>query len=50
MVELRYFAGFSVEETAQILEVSPDTVMRDWKIAKAWLYQQIKRGETGDDV
>jgi RNA polymerase sigma factor (TIGR02999 family) len=50
VVELRYFAGFSVEETAQILEVSPDTVMRDWKIAKAWLYQQIKRGGTGNDV
>ncbi|HKQ72977.1 MAG TPA: sigma-70 family RNA polymerase sigma factor [Blastocatellia bacterium] len=50
VVELRYFAGFSVEETAQILGVSPDTVMRDWKIAKAWLYQQIKRGETGNDV
>jgi len=49
VVELRYFGGFSVEETAQILEVSPDTVMRDWKLAKAWLYQQIKR-ETRDDV
>ena len=43
VVELRYFAGFSVEETARILEVSSDTVMRDWKLAKAWLYQQIKR-------
>ena len=43
VVELRYFGGFSVEETAQILEVSPETVIRDWKIAKAWLYQQIKR-------
>ncbi|MCG3163292.1 MAG: hypothetical protein JMDDDDMK_04681 [Acidobacteria bacterium] len=45
VVELRYFGGFSVEETAQILEVSPDTVMRDWKMAKAWLYQELKRGE-----
>jgi RNA polymerase sigma factor (TIGR02999 family) len=43
VVELRYFGGFSVEETAQILEVSPETVMRDWKLAKAWLYQQIRR-------
>jgi RNA polymerase sigma factor (TIGR02999 family) len=43
VVELRYFGGFSVEETAQILGVSPETVMRDWKLAKAWLYQQIKR-------
>jgi RNA polymerase sigma-70 factor, ECF subfamily len=48
VVDLRYFGGFSVEETAQILEVSPDTVMRDWKMAKAWLYQQIMR-EAGDD-
>src|SRR5262245_52990794 len=43
VVVLRYFGGFSVEETARILEVSPETVMRDWKLAKAWLYQQIKR-------
>ena len=43
VVELRYFGGFSVEETAQILGVSPETVMRDWKLAKAWLYQQISR-------
>lgn len=45
VVELRYFGGFSVEETAQILGVSPETVMRDWKLAKAWLYQQIRREE-----
>ncbi|MGH9752174.1 MAG: sigma-70 family RNA polymerase sigma factor [Blastocatellia bacterium] len=49
VVELRYFGGFSVEETAQILEVSPETVMRDWKMAKAWLYQQIRR-EGANDV
>jgi RNA polymerase sigma factor (TIGR02999 family) len=42
VVELRYFGGFNVEETAQILEVSPETVMRDWKVARAWLYQQIR--------
>jgi RNA polymerase sigma factor (TIGR02999 family) len=48
VIELRYFGGFSVEETAQILGVSPETVMRDWKLAKAWLYQQIRR-ETSDD-
>jgi RNA polymerase sigma factor (TIGR02999 family) len=45
VIELRYFGGFSVEETAQILGVSPETVMRDWKMAKAWLYQQIGREE-----
>ena len=43
VIELRYFGGFSVEETAQILGVSPETVMRDWKLAKAWLYQQIRQ-------
>lgn len=43
VVELRYFGGLSVEETAEVLEVSPDTVMRDWKLAKAWLYQQLKK-------
>ena len=41
VVELRYFGGLSVEETAEVLSVSPDTVMRDWKLAKAWLYQQL---------
>jgi RNA polymerase sigma factor, TIGR02999 family len=43
VVELRYFGGFTIEEIAQILEVSPETVMRDWKLAKAWLYQQIRQ-------
>jgi RNA polymerase sigma factor (TIGR02999 family) len=43
VVELRYFGGLSVEETAEALGVSPDTVMRDWKLAKAWLYQQLKK-------
>lgn len=41
VVELRFFAGLSVEETAAVLEVSPDTVMRDWKAAKAWLLESI---------
>ena len=42
VVELRFFGGLSVEETAEVLEVSPQTVMRDWKLAKAWLYQEMK--------
>jgi RNA polymerase sigma factor (TIGR02999 family) len=42
VVELRFFGGLSVDETAEVLEVSPQTVMRDWKLAKAWLYQQMK--------
>ena len=37
VIELRFFGGLSVEETAAILKVSVDTVMRDWKLAKAWL-------------
>ncbi len=41
VVELRYFGGLSVEETAEVLKVSPDTVMRDWKMAKAWLARQM---------
>jgi RNA polymerase sigma-70 factor, ECF subfamily len=42
IVELRYFGGLSVEETAELLGVSPNTVMRDWAMAKAWLYKTIK--------
>jgi RNA polymerase sigma factor (TIGR02999 family) len=44
VVELRFFGGLSVDETAEVLEVSPQTVLRDWKLAKAWLYQEIKTG------
>jgi RNA polymerase sigma-70 factor, ECF subfamily len=46
VVELRYFGGLSVEETAQVLDISPQTVIRDWNMAKAWLYQQLSgKGE-----
>jgi RNA polymerase sigma factor (TIGR02999 family) len=38
VVELRFFGGLTVEETAEVLKVSPDTVLREWKRAKAWLY------------
>jgi RNA polymerase sigma factor (TIGR02999 family) len=41
VVELRYFGGLSVEETAEVLNVAPLTVMRDWKMAKAWLAREI---------
>jgi RNA polymerase sigma factor (TIGR02999 family) len=41
VVELRFFGGLSVEETAEVLEVSAETVMRDWKVAKAWLFKQL---------
>jgi RNA polymerase sigma factor (TIGR02999 family) len=41
VVELRYFGGLSVAETAHVLDLSPQTVMRDWNMAKAWLHQQL---------
>jgi RNA polymerase sigma factor (TIGR02999 family) len=41
VVELRFFGGLSVKETAEVLKVSPDTVMRDWKLAKAWLLVEL---------
>ena len=47
VVELRFFGGWSVEETAQALRVSPETVARDWRAAKAWLYRALER--TGAD-
>ena len=47
VVELRFFGGLSVEETASVLKVSPDTVMRDWRLAKAWLQGEM-RGDHGD--
>jgi RNA polymerase sigma factor (TIGR02999 family) len=41
VVEMRFFGGLSVEETAEVLKISPVTVMRDWSAAKAWLYREI---------
>jgi RNA polymerase sigma factor (TIGR02999 family) len=41
VVELRYFGGLSVEETAEVLGVSPETAKRDWKMAKAWLFGEL---------
>jgi RNA polymerase sigma factor (TIGR02999 family) len=42
VIEMRFFGGLSVEETAEALNVSVDTVMRDWKLAKAWLLRELK--------
>jgi RNA polymerase sigma-70 factor (ECF subfamily) len=42
VVELRFFGGLSVEEMASVLKVSPETVMRDWRIAKAWLQREMR--------
>lgn len=44
VVDLRFFGGLSVEETAAVLGVSVDTVMRDWKFSKAWLLRELRRG------
>jgi RNA polymerase sigma-70 factor (ECF subfamily) len=43
VVELRFFGGLTVEETAEVIGVSPDTVMRGWGIARAWLRSELKR-------
>jgi RNA polymerase sigma-70 factor, ECF subfamily len=46
VVELRYFGGLSVEETGDVLGISPETVKRDWKMAKAWLFTALKPNTT----
>jgi DNA-directed RNA polymerase specialized sigma24 family protein len=46
-VELRYFGGLSVEETAEVLKVSTDTVLRDWNLARSWLRRELS-GEKPD--
>src|SRR5713101_2165029 len=48
VVEYRFFGGLTVEETAEVLQVSPETVMRDWRMAKAWLHRGLGQGEQDD--
>jgi RNA polymerase sigma-70 factor, ECF subfamily len=43
VIELRFFGGLSVEETAEVLKISPDSVMRDWRLARAWLLVELKK-------
>ena len=43
IVELRFFGGLSVEETAEVLEVSPRTIAREWRLAQAWLYRELSK-------
>ena len=50
IVEMRYFGGMSVEETASVLGVAPITVMREWSAAKAWLLRQMSAENTSDDA
>jgi RNA polymerase sigma-70 factor (ECF subfamily) len=49
IIEMRFFGGLSVEDTAEVLNVSPATVRRDWSIAKFWLYRELGGG-TGDGL
>ena len=44
VVELRFFAGLNVDETAEVLKVSRDTVVRDWRLAKVWLHRELNKG------
>jgi RNA polymerase sigma factor (TIGR02999 family) len=48
IVELRFFGGLATEEIAEVLNISPSTVKRDWNVAKAWLTRQMKKGSRGD--
>jgi RNA polymerase sigma factor (TIGR02999 family) len=47
VIELRFFGGLSVEEAAEFLNLSPQSVMRDWKLAKAWLIRELNRKPPG---
>lgn len=46
VVELRFFGGLDVEQTAAALDVSPQTVMRDWRLAKVWLFRELSQGDS----
>ena len=48
VVELRFFGGLNIEETAEVMSISPATVQREWSMAKAWLYREISQTQTGD--
>ena len=49
VIELRFFGGLTVEETASVVKVSPETVMRDWQLAKVWLQREMRSdGAKGD--
>lgn len=47
IVELRFFGGLSVKETAEVMKISPDTIKREWNLAKLWLFREL-RGGFGD--
>jgi RNA polymerase sigma factor (TIGR02999 family) len=45
VIELRFFGGLTVDETAEVLKISRESVMRDWRLAKPWLAREVARGE-----
>jgi RNA polymerase sigma factor (sigma-70 family) len=47
VVELKFYGGLTVEETAEVLKVSPETVVRDWRLAKAWLLRELSQEKLG---
>jgi len=49
VVEMRFFGGLSIKETAEVLNVSPETVLRDWRLAKVWLLRQLSQGNGDED-
>ena len=49
IVELRFFGGLNIKETAEVMGISPTTVQREWRSAKAWLYQAIREGTGNED-
>jgi RNA polymerase sigma-70 factor (ECF subfamily) len=50
VIELRFFSGLTVEETAQVLDVSADTVARDWRMARTWLMRQLNPGRSSSQT
>lgn len=49
VVEMRFFGGLSIKEAAQVLDVSAETVLRDWRLAKVWLLRELSRGSFDDE-
>ena len=48
VVELRFFGGLTIEETASVLDISPATVKREWNVARAWLSRAMKKSQSGN--
>jgi RNA polymerase sigma-70 factor, ECF subfamily len=48
LIELRFFGGLTIEETAEVMQISPATVSREWNAARAWLFRELSRGASSD--